>query len=162
MFERDISREILYKSRLLYFAGRKTMSNNSARRKRRRRHRWHNRRRKTWRRKPKWNPQQWQTECCRLQKRWSEWWTKTFSTIYRKVGFWSFLPWNLSVKYISLQLLLDYRYWDDPSDEFKEGEGSLLPLWKFSYEKAKKHDITDMCFNSRYYDLFAIAFGSRQ
>ncbi|KYN45207.1 Dynein intermediate chain 2, ciliary [Trachymyrmex septentrionalis] len=54
----------------------------------------------------------------------------------------------------------DYRYWDDPSDEFKEGEGSLLPLWKFSYEKTKKHDITDMCFNSRYYDLFAVAFGS--
>jgi len=62
--------------------------------------------------------------------------------------------------YIFLQLLLDYRYWDDPSDEFKEGEGSLLPLWKFSYEKTKKHDITDMCFNSRYYDLFAVAFGS--
>ncbi|XP_071647830.1 dynein intermediate chain 2, ciliary [Temnothorax longispinosus] len=54
----------------------------------------------------------------------------------------------------------DYRYWDDPSDEFKEGEGSLLPLWKFCYEKTKKHDITDMCFNSRYYDLFAVAFGS--
>ncbi|XP_025990622.1 dynein intermediate chain 2, ciliary isoform X3 [Solenopsis invicta] len=54
----------------------------------------------------------------------------------------------------------DYRYWDDPSDEFKEGEGSLLPLWKFSYEKTKKHDITDLCFNSRYYDLFAVAFGS--
>lgn len=62
--------------------------------------------------------------------------------------------------YIS-SLLLDYRYWDDPSDEFKDGEGSLLPLWKFSYEKTKKHDITDMCFNSRYYDLFAVAFGSR-
>lgn len=58
-------------------------------------------------------------------------------------------------------MLLDYRYWDDPSDEFKDGEGSLLPLWKFCYEKTKKHDITDMCFNSRYYDLFAVAFGSR-
>ncbi|XP_020281477.1 dynein intermediate chain 2, ciliary [Pseudomyrmex gracilis] len=54
----------------------------------------------------------------------------------------------------------DYRYWDDPSDEFKAGEGSLLPLWKFSYEKTKKHDITDMCFNTRYYDLFAVAFGT--
>ncbi|XP_032675983.1 dynein intermediate chain 2, ciliary-like [Odontomachus brunneus] len=54
----------------------------------------------------------------------------------------------------------DYRYWDDPSDEFKDGEGSLLPLWKFSYEKTKKHDITDMCFNSRYYDLFAVAYGT--
>lgn len=55
---------------------------------------------------------------------------------------------------------IDYRYWDDPSDEFKDGEGSLLPLWKFNYEKTKKHDVTDMCFNHRYYDLFAVAFGS--
>ncbi|KAL7286142.1 hypothetical protein TKK_0019585 [Trichogramma kaykai] len=57
-------------------------------------------------------------------------------------------------------LTQDYRYWDDPSDEFKEGEGTLLPLWKLSYEKTKKHDVTDMCFNGRYYDLFAVAFGS--
>ncbi|XP_015597022.1 dynein intermediate chain 2, ciliary [Cephus cinctus] len=54
----------------------------------------------------------------------------------------------------------DYRYWNDPSDEFKDGEGSLLPLWRFSYEKTKKHDVTDMCFNSRYYDFFAVSFGS--
>lgn len=54
----------------------------------------------------------------------------------------------------------DYRYWNDPSDEFKDGEGSLLPLWKFSYEKTKKHDVTDLCFNSRYYDLFAVSFGA--
>lgn len=48
----------------------------------------------------------------------------------------------------------------DPSDEFKDGEGSLLPLWKFNYEKTKKHDVTDLCFNSRYYDLFAVSFGT--
>lgn len=62
---------------------------------------------------------------------------------------------------VCYRTLIDYRYWDDPSDEFKAGEGSLLPLWKFSYEKTKKHDITDMCFNTRYYDLFAVAFGTR-
>lgn len=55
---------------------------------------------------------------------------------------------------------IDYRYWNDPSDEFKDGEGSLLPLWKFQYEKTKKHDVTGMCFNARYYDLFAVSFGS--
>ncbi|XP_043249584.1 dynein intermediate chain 2, ciliary [Colletes gigas] len=54
----------------------------------------------------------------------------------------------------------DYRYWDDPSDEFKNEEGSLLPLWKFSYEKTKKHDVTDLCFNGRYYDLFAVSYGT--
>ncbi|XP_011505542.1 PREDICTED: dynein intermediate chain 2, ciliary [Ceratosolen solmsi marchali] len=57
-------------------------------------------------------------------------------------------------------ILQDYRYWDDPSDEFKPGEGSLLPLWKFTYEKIKKHDVTDLCFNNKYYDLFAVAYGS--
>ncbi|XP_076686586.1 dynein intermediate chain 2, ciliary [Andrena cerasifolii] len=54
----------------------------------------------------------------------------------------------------------DYRYWDDPSDEFKDGEGSLLPLWKFSYDKTKKHDVTNLCFNGRYYDLFAVSYGT--
>ncbi|XP_068978851.1 dynein intermediate chain 2, ciliary [Bombus flavifrons] len=58
------------------------------------------------------------------------------------------------------EIAQDYRYWDDPSDEFKVGEGSLLPLWKFQYEKTKKHDVTDLCFNSRYYDLFAVSYGT--
>ncbi|XP_033354456.1 dynein intermediate chain 2, ciliary [Bombus vosnesenskii] len=58
------------------------------------------------------------------------------------------------------EIAQDYRYWDDPSDEFKVGEGSLLPLWKFHYEKTKKHDVTDLCFNSRYYDLFAVSYGT--
>lgn len=55
---------------------------------------------------------------------------------------------------------LDYRYWEDPSDEFREEEGTLLPLWKFSYEKTKKMNVTDLCFNTLYYDLFAVCFGS--
>uniref|UniRef100_A0A0C9RDK3 DYI2_0 protein n=1 Tax=Fopius arisanus TaxID=64838 RepID=A0A0C9RDK3_9HYME len=58
------------------------------------------------------------------------------------------------------EIAQDYRYWNDPSDEFKDGEGSLLPLWKFQYEKVKKHDVTSMCFNAKYYDLFAVSFGT--
>ncbi|XP_046818005.1 dynein intermediate chain 2, ciliary isoform X1 [Vespa crabro] len=58
------------------------------------------------------------------------------------------------------EIAQDYRYWNDPSDEYKDGEGSLLPLWKFNYEPTKKHDITDICFNARYYDLFAVAYGT--
>lgn len=54
----------------------------------------------------------------------------------------------------------DYRYYEDPSDEFREEEGTLLPLWKFSYEKTKKMHITDICFNTLYYDLFAVCYGS--
>lgn len=56
----------------------------------------------------------------------------------------------------------DYRYYEDPSDEFREEEGTLLPLWKFTYEKTKKMNVTDMCFNTLYYDLFAVCFGSRE
>ncbi|CAH1995874.1 unnamed protein product [Acanthoscelides obtectus] len=53
----------------------------------------------------------------------------------------------------------DYRYWDDPSDEYRDEEGTLLPLWKFTYDKTKKHTVTDMEWNPFYYDLFAVCFG---
>ncbi|XP_031620811.1 dynein intermediate chain 2, ciliary [Contarinia nasturtii] len=57
------------------------------------------------------------------------------------------------------EIALDYRYYEDPSDEFREEEGTLLPLWKFQYEKTKKMNVTDICFNTMYYDLFAVCFG---
>ncbi|KAF5304719.1 hypothetical protein FQA39_LY09496 [Lamprigera yunnana] len=53
----------------------------------------------------------------------------------------------------------DYRYWEDPADEFREAEGTLLPLWKFTYDKTKKNTVTDMVWNPYYYDLFAITLG---
>ena len=55
---------------------------------------------------------------------------------------------------------LDFKYWEDASDEFRETEGTLLPLWKFSFEKAKKLEITGLCWNKAYKDLFAASFGS--
>lgn len=54
----------------------------------------------------------------------------------------------------------DFRYYEDPSDEFRENEGTLLPLWRFSYEKAKKLAVTSLCWSPRYKDLFAVSFGS--
>ena len=33
------------------------------------------------------------------------------------------------------EIAQDFRYWDDQSDAYKEGEGTLLPLWKFWTEK---------------------------
>ncbi|KAG8284801.1 cytoplasmic dynein with WD40 domain [Homalodisca vitripennis] len=54
----------------------------------------------------------------------------------------------------------DYRYWEDPSDEYRDAEGTLLPLWKFSYEKTKKLSVTEICWNPHYYDLFGVTFGS--
>lgn len=56
----------------------------------------------------------------------------------------------------------DYRYWEDPADEYREGEGNLLPLWRFQYEKTKKMNVTEIVFNPAYYDLFAVCFGSRE
>lgn len=57
-------------------------------------------------------------------------------------------------------LLTDFKYWEDTSDEYRDAEGTLLPLWKFSHEKAKKLAVTSLCWNPKYNDLFAVAFGS--
>lgn len=54
----------------------------------------------------------------------------------------------------------DFRYWDDPSDPYKEPQGSLLPLWKFSYDKAKKKTVTAVVWGSGYKDLVYVGYGS--
>ncbi|XP_052279386.1 dynein intermediate chain 2, ciliary-like isoform X1 [Dreissena polymorpha] len=54
----------------------------------------------------------------------------------------------------------DFKYWEDPSDEYRDNEGTLLPLWRFSFEKAKKLAVTSLCWNPKYTDLFAASFGS--
>ena len=35
------------------------------------------------------------------------------------------------------------QYWEDASDAYRPGEGSLLPLWKFASEKAKRRQVCD-------------------
>jgi dynein intermediate chain 1 len=54
----------------------------------------------------------------------------------------------------------DFKYYEDDADEFRDQEGTLLPLWKFFYEKSKKLSITSLAWNPKYSDLFAVAFGS--
>lgn len=54
----------------------------------------------------------------------------------------------------------DFKYWEDPSDEYRDGEGTLLPLWRFSSEKAKRKQVTSIKWNPRYNDLCAVGFGS--
>lgn len=54
----------------------------------------------------------------------------------------------------------DFKYWDDQADKFREGEGTLLPLWKFTNEKTKKRNVTSICWNPEYPDMFAVGFGS--
>lgn len=57
-------------------------------------------------------------------------------------------------------IAMDFKYWDDPSDEFKTTEGTFLPLWKFSFEVVKKMAITCVRWSPEYNDLVACGFGS--
>lgn len=54
----------------------------------------------------------------------------------------------------------DFKYWEDNSDAHRNGEGSLLPLWRFSTERTKRKQVTTLCWNPAYPDLFAVAYGS--
>ncbi|XP_073511212.1 dynein axonemal intermediate chain 1 [Phyllobates terribilis] len=54
----------------------------------------------------------------------------------------------------------DFRYFEDVADEFREQEGTLLPLWRFQYEKAKRLAVTALCWSPKYKDLFAVGHGS--
>ena len=55
---------------------------------------------------------------------------------------------------------LDFKYWEDAADEYRDQQGSLLPLWVFQYEMTKKLACTNIAWNTHYVDLFAVAFGS--
>jgi len=54
----------------------------------------------------------------------------------------------------------DFKYWEDESDKFRDGDGTYLPLWRFSSEKAKRKQVTAIKWNPRYIDLCAVGFGS--
>jgi dynein intermediate chain 1 len=54
----------------------------------------------------------------------------------------------------------DFKYWEDQSDQFREGEGTLLPLWKFYNERAKRRHVTAIAWNPEYLDLFAVGYGT--
>jgi hypothetical protein len=48
-----------------------------------------------------------------------------------KVIFKKYFEINLFIFYI------DFKYWEDAADEYREQEGSLLPLWIFQYDLTK-------------------------
>merc|ERR1712168_1692442 len=60
------------------------------------------------------------------------------------------------------QLADDFKYFDDPADGPDNAKGSLLPLWRFEYEKAKRLAVTAMvwCPQQRDNDLMVISCGS--
>jgi dynein intermediate chain 1 len=58
------------------------------------------------------------------------------------------------------EILQDFKFWDDESDPYRKPAGSLLPLWSFNSEKAGKRQVTSICWNPKYHDLFAVGYGS--
>jgi dynein intermediate chain 1 len=58
------------------------------------------------------------------------------------------------------EIFQDFKYWEDASDQFRDGEGSLLPLWRFSTERTKRKQVTALCWNPAFPDLFAVGYGS--
>jgi dynein intermediate chain 1 len=58
------------------------------------------------------------------------------------------------------EIAQDFKYYEDDADEFRDQDGTLLPLWKFSYEKSKKLSVTALAWNKKYSDLFVISFGN--
>jgi len=53
----------------------------------------------------------------------------------------------------------DFKFWEDQSDLYRD-EGTLLPLWRFSFEKTKKKHVTAVKWNPEFGDLFAVGYGS--
>ena len=41
------------------------------------------------------------------------------------------------------EITQDFKFWEDASDQYRDGEGTMLPLWKFFHEKAKKKHVTN-------------------
>ena len=56
--------------------------------------------------------------------------------------------------------MLDFKYWEDESDNYRNKAGTLLPLWTFSYKKSDNLEVTGLCWNPSYPDLFAVSYGS--
>ncbi|UYV72362.1 DNAI1 [Cordylochernes scorpioides] len=54
----------------------------------------------------------------------------------------------------------DFKFWEDPADEYRENKGTLLPLWKFTYLPAKLMTVTCLRWNPKYSDLFGVGYGT--
>jgi dynein intermediate chain 1 len=58
------------------------------------------------------------------------------------------------------EIYMDFKYWEDASDQFRDGEGSLLPLWRFADARTRRKQVTALSWNPSHRDLFAVAYGS--
>ncbi|XP_068235146.1 dynein intermediate chain 2, ciliary-like [Palaemon carinicauda] len=55
-------------------------------------------------------------------------------------------------------ILQDFKYWEDESDEYKPMDGSLFPLWRFKYENTKSLIVSEISWSPILPDLFAAAY----
>ena len=54
----------------------------------------------------------------------------------------------------------DFKYWEDKSDQYRQGEGSLLPLWRFASESTRSKHATSLSWHPQFTDLFTVSYGS--
>lgn len=73
---------------------------------------------------------------------------------------WDWSRLHIQYSTIPLRTGADFKYFEDASDEHRGEEGTLLPLWKFAYDKAKKLAVTALSWSPIYMDLFAVGLGS--
>lgn len=55
----------------------------------------------------------------------------------------------------------DFRYFEDASDEFRDQEGTLLPLWKFSYDKSKRMAVTALNWLLKFNFSYSIVYAAK-
>ena len=59
------------------------------------------------------------------------------------------------------EIFQDFKYYEDEGDQFREhGEGVVMPLWTFVNSRTNKKQVTSLCWNPQYNDLFAVGYGS--
>jgi len=60
-------------------------------------------------------------------------------------------------------VILDCAYWEDESDQYRAGEGTLLPLWHdpcFRPLSSRRKHVTAVSWSPAHSDVFAVAYGS--
>jgi dynein intermediate chain 1, axonemal len=68
---------------------------------------------------------------------------------------------RMIVQNAQFEIFADYKYYEDnTNDPESESYGSVLPLWRFTTEKSRRKSVTALCWNPKYKDMFAVAYGS--
>lgn len=82
---------------------------------------------------------------------------------------------RMTVQNIFDEVIMDLKYWEDHSDEFRflseildvflllhyrPNEASLLPLWTFFSNNSNGKQVTALCPNTKHSDVFAVGYGS--